>query len=99
MITDHTEQLRMKMTREAELIRKVQIQAEGAKRDVTTLEPRLEKCVQGLNSIAKCFSQINSLDQQMRIDAEKTTHIIDNVESNLHMIEAKMANQTQQFNI
>ena len=78
------------MTKEAELTRKIQIQAEKAKRDVTGIEPRLDKCLLGLNSIAKCFSEIGKLDNHIQIEAQKTLHFFDSTETNMNMLHSNM---------
>ena len=48
---DAVDAIRTRITKEADIVRKVQMMAEQAKRDVSTVEPRLEKALQANQAV------------------------------------------------
>lgn len=64
--------MRTRISKESEIVRKVQMMAEQAKRDVGNMEPRIEKALSTRNAIDKLHNEITNLETMIRIEAEKT---------------------------
>ena len=58
LVTEGMDAMKMRISKEADLIRKVQIMAQDAKRDVTTFEPRLERALAIGNRVDKIMSEL-----------------------------------------
>ena len=84
------EALRTRITKEAEMMRKVQQIAEAAKRDVATMEPRIERALQTGPMLNKLGSEINALEQQIRIATEKETNDMEMMMFSDSSLEAKV---------
>ena len=85
------EALRTRITKEAEMMRKVQQIAEAARRDVATMEPRIERALQTGPMLNKLGSEINALEQQIRIATEKETNDMEMMMFSNSSLEAKVS--------
>lgn len=85
------EALRTRITKEAEMMRKVQQIAEAAKRDVATMEPRIERALQTGPMLNKLGSEINALEQQIRLATEKETNDMEMMMFSNSSLEAKVS--------
>ena len=72
------------------MMRKVQQIAEAAKRDVATMEPRIERALQTGPMLNKLGSEINALEQQIRIATEKETNDMEMMMFSNSSLEAKV---------
>lgn len=68
---DACNQLNRRLQGEAELLRKVQQQCEAAKRDVSGLEPRIERALQANVAIQGCFKELGSLEVKLKQAEER----------------------------
>ena len=95
---DAVDAIRTRITKEADIVRKVQMMAEQAKRDVSTVEPRLEKALQANQAVQKAFNEITGLESAIRIESERNSNALEMMETNMSLMEGKMQSQTQNFN-
>ena len=95
---DAVDAIRTRITKEADIVRKVQMMAEQAKRDVSTVEPRLEKALQANQAVQKAFNEITGLESAVRIESERNSNALEMMETNMSLMEGKMQSQTQNFN-
>ena len=87
------EALRTKITKDGDILRKVQMMAEAARRDVATLEPRIERALLAGPQINKLNSDINGLEQQIRLQAEKLANEVEM----MMFSNSKLENKVTQF--
>ena len=67
--------------------------AEQAKREVATVEPRLEKALQANSSLNKVFLEITNLESALKISEERTGHQLESIETEMGLLEQKMMSQ------
>ena len=66
--------MRTRITKEADLVRKVQMMAEQAKRDVGNMEPRVEKALSTRPLIDKLHNEVSNLETLVRLETEKNAN-------------------------
>ena len=96
--TESMDAMRTRITKEADLVRKVQMMAEQAKRDVGNMEPRVEKALGTRNILDKIHHEVTSLETLVRLETEKNTNQAEMVETNLTLMEGKVQTAIQTFN-
>ena len=96
--TESMDAMRTRITKEADLVRKVQMMAEQAKRDVGNMEPRVEKALGTRNILDKIHNEVTSLETLVRLETEKNTNQAEMVETNLTLMEGKVQTAIQCFN-
>ena len=55
--------------------------AEHAKRDVASVEPRLEKALTAHGGVTKAMNEVTNLETNMRIENEKTLNHLEMMET------------------
>ena len=91
------EALRSKITKEADIIRKVQVMAEGVKRDISAMEPRIDKALSFGPRVDKAIADINNLESNMRIEGETTKNHLEMFETTINVLESKVQTYSQTF--
>ena len=90
--------MRTRITKEAELVRKVQSMAEAAKRDVGTMEARIEKALSVRVALDKLRNEVTDIEMNVRADGEKVKENNEMIETNMTMLEGKVQGCIQTFN-
>lgn len=84
------EALRTKITKEADIVRKIQIMVEQCKRDVATFEPRIDKALAYGPRIDKINNEVTNLESNIRIESEKTTNELEMFSTTINLLENKV---------
>ena len=96
--TESMDAMRTRITKEADLVRKVQVMAEQAKRDVGNMEPRIEKALSTRSVLDKIHHEVTNLESLIRLETEKNNNQAEMVETNLTLMEGKVQTAIQVFN-
>ena len=88
--TEAIDALRTRITKEADIVRKVQLLAEQAQREVASVNPRVEKALQANQAVQKAFNEITNLESTIKIEAERSAGQMEMVETNMSLMEQKM---------
>ena len=96
--TESMDAMRTRITKEADLVRKVQVMAEQAKRDVGNMEPRVEKALGTRNILDKIHHEVTNLETLVRLETEKNANQAEMVDTSLTLMEGKVQTAIQTFN-
>ena len=91
------EAMRTRITKESDLVRKVQMMAEQAKRDVGNMEPRVEKALSTRPVLDKLHNEVSNLETLIRLETEKNANQAETVDTNMALMEGKVQTAIQTF--
>ena len=98
IVQDGMDAMKQRMTKEAELVRKVQQQADAAKRAAEGMEPRIEKALSVRAALDKLRNEVTDIDCNVRVEAEKVQNNNEVIETNMTLLEGKVQGCIQSFN-